>query len=35
MHEKKNMDKGDLMPKKRKDLFVSKNIVISKKKAKM
>ncbi len=34
MHEKIYMDKDSLMPKKRKNLFVSKNIVISKKRLK-
>jgi hypothetical protein len=34
MHEKKKLDKDSLMPKKRKDLFVSKKIVINKKRLK-
>jgi hypothetical protein len=34
MHEKIYMDKDSLMPKKKKDLFVNKNIVTSRKKFK-
>ncbi len=34
MHEKKNMDMDRLMPKKRKDLFVNRSIVTSKKRLK-
>ncbi len=34
MHEKIYMDKDSLMPKKRKDLFINRNIVTSRKRLK-